>query len=139
MNALSFFPFQELEQAEINIYVIGPNPYQRIATFSKETNFPKEKILTDNKSILYKFLGLKKAKNFFEIKKGKVSDDSKTNKLKGMLWACWKSLRYKNGDIYQFGGFFVFERNGEILFEKKDESIQEHLSSKEILEILKNN
>lgn len=104
---------------------------------AKKQKFPKEKIYTDFDLNLYKFLGLSKAKNFFEIKKGRTSVDSKTNRFKGMLWACWKSIMHKNGDIFQFGGFFVFGKKGEILFARKDGSVQEHLSAEEILEVLR--
>lgn len=123
-----------LESKKINLSIIGCSPADRIESFAKETNLDAKFIYSDPSLGLYKGLGLLHAKNFSEIKgKGEKAKESTSGFLRGMAWSICKSLRFKNGDVYQLGGVFIVNKENNVIFKKIDTSSEDHIGVEQLL------
>jgi len=121
--------------------VIGCGDFQNLSDYRKETGF-QGKLYTDPERKLYDALNLYVCKNLGELKGDRKSPYAKTGFFSGMGWS-FKEMATKSGlgDVYQQGGDFIFQPNGEMTFQHIHKHPNDHVDIEEIFQsagILKN-
>ncbi|KAM3141688.1 hypothetical protein pb186bvf_006293 [Paramecium bursaria] len=129
----------ELKNANTQIVVVACSKADAIQDFSKDTGFSEDYIYVNPDLKTYQAFGLERAKGFGDLKgNGGVNQDTTSGTLSGFAWSFWKTIsRGQQGDVYQLGGEFLINSEGDVLFAKANKSSQDYLSAKEVRELLK--
>ncbi|KAL4496483.1 hypothetical protein ABPG72_014713 [Tetrahymena utriculariae] len=127
----------EYKKLDINLNVVGCGKKNGINLFSKDTNFPINRLFVDPDRFSYNKLGMIRANGFSELKgDGKKSQETSSSLVGGMSWSLWKAIsRGNQGDVYQLGGAYVFDTTGKILYSFVDHSAEGHISVQQINEL----
>ncbi|KAL4463162.1 hypothetical protein ABPG74_007163 [Tetrahymena malaccensis] len=124
-------------QRSIVVFILGCGKKNGINLFSKDTNFPINRLFVDPDRFTYNKLGMIRANGFSELKgDGKKSQETSSSLVGGMSWSLWKAIsRGNQGDVYQLGGAYVFDTTGQILYSFVDHSAEGHISVQQINEL----